>query len=107
MKKRQEVGQTSHEQDAFIAILAPRFPHIATRLTLIWGSPECEQYINSLFMSRNGDETAKVNGRFLRRRAGFPGFAIRALRVLRELHPHFPTVAADAAAWELNGKVMR
>ena len=58
-------------------------------------------------MSRNGDTDGKANGRFLRRRAGFPGFAIRALRVLRELHPHHPAPAANMAAWELNGKVMR
>ena len=84
---------------AFIRLLKPKYNHIALRLEHIWGSPECDAYINSLFMARDPDRGPIRNGRPARVCQGFPSTAMRAIKTLRELHPRYAVNAPKADAW--------
>jgi hypothetical protein len=98
MKQRQHI-QVASEHLAFIALLRAHYRHIANRLEVIWGSPECDAYINSLFLARDPDKGPMRNGRPARVGQGFPKAAMRIIRTLREIHPHFEVNAPRSDAW--------
>lgn len=99
MRQRQVPTPQGEVHLAFIALLRQKYGHIAHRLELIWGSPECDAYLNGLFLARDPDQGPMRNGRPARVGMGFPKPAMRALKVLRELHPHFPQNAPRVDAW--------
>lgn len=98
MKQRHH-GQVAAEHLAFIALLRKHYRHIADRLELIWGSPECDAYINGLFLARDPDRGPMRNGRPARVGQGFPRASMRLIRTLRELHPHFEVNAPKTDEW--------
>jgi hypothetical protein len=99
MRNCHVLAHHSVEHLAFIALLRPRYRHIAHRLELIWGSPECDAYLNGLFLARDPDKGPMRNGRPARVGAGFPKPAMRVIKVLREIHPHFAQNTPRGDAW--------
>ena len=99
MKQRHPHFHVPEEPMAFIKLLRPKYDHIANRLELIWGSPECDAYINSLFMARDPDRGPMRNGRPARVGKGFPAPAMRAIKTLRELHPRFEENSPIKDGW--------
>ena len=61
--------------EAHVTLIGQEFPHVEERLRLIWGSPECCAYLNTLTLS---DRTG---------RAGFPPHIFRHLIDLQKIHP--------------------
>jgi hypothetical protein len=99
MKQRHPHFHVPEEPMAFIKLLRPKYGHIANRLELIWGSPECDAYINSLFMACDPDRGPARNGRPARVGQGFPAPAMRAIETLREIHPRFAINTPASDAW--------
>lgn len=95
MKQHHPHFHVPEEPMAFIKLLRPKYDHIANRLELIWGSPECDAYINSLFMARGPAR----NGRPARVGQGFPAPAMRAIETLREIHPRFAINTPASDVW--------
>ena len=99
MTQRHPHFHVPEEPMAFINLLKPKYKHIADRLELIWGSPECDAYINSLFMARKPDRGPVHNGHPARVGQGFPAPAMRAIETLREIHPRFAINTPASDVW--------
>lgn len=66
--------QQLEEHESYIRI-AKKYPHIAKKLIIFWGSEFCEPYLDSLFTeTRSGT------------RSGFPPDDMKALLNIRLLH---------------------
>jgi hypothetical protein len=63
-----------------ISLLEYAHPHIALRIKVLWGMPECAEYITKLMLPRRVD------------RVGFDEPTVQSLIALQELHTKlFPT----------------
>lgn len=63
------------QQDESYIRIAQRYPHIAKKLVIFWGSEFCEPYLDSLFTETRNNT-----------RSGFPPDDMMALLKLRLLH---------------------
>jgi hypothetical protein len=73
-----DLATQSQAKDA-IGLLEYAYPHIAVRIKMLWGMPECAQFITKLLLPTRFD------------REGFDEPTIQSLIAIQELHQrHFP-----------------
>jgi len=75
-----------------LAILKDSYPRIASAIELMWGHPECEDYVNKLILNDRGS------------RQGFPKDAMSALLGLFRLHTQAFSFQSDFDKWSENNK---
>jgi hypothetical protein len=71
------------------------YPHVYTKLELLWGEPECEKYLNSLVISnREGN------------RAGFPEVVMIELLNVHELLTAPVVAEKPSSVWGIFSKII-